>query len=96
MQELPDAVYRLTEKLFLDSEFARHETGDSINPVKRRLIREEDIVTIGKLITRKVKVDVNETTVYKSAGMALFDLFVAQAMYERAIQMNTGTSVKFD
>lgn len=95
MQELPDAIYRLADKLFIDSEFARHETGDTINPVKKGLIKEEAIFTLGKLITQKVKVDVNKTTIYKSAGMAIFDLFVAQAMYEEAIKMNMGTSVAF-
>jgi len=95
MQELPDAVYRLAGKLFIDSEFARHETGDTINPVKKGLLKEESIFTIGKLITRKVTVDVNKTTVYKSAGMALFDLFVAQAMYEQAVKLGIGTEVGF-
>jgi ornithine cyclodeaminase/alanine dehydrogenase-like protein (mu-crystallin family) len=95
MQELPDAIYRLADKLFIDSEFARHETGDTINPVKKGLLKEEDIFTLGKLITRKVTVDINKTTVYKSAGMAIFDLFVAQAMYEQAIKMKIGTSVEF-
>lgn len=95
MQELPDAVYQLADKLFIDSEFARHEVGDCINPVSRNLLKESDIFTIGKLLTREQTVDVSETTVYKSAGMALYDLFVAQAMYERAQQLNAGVVVKF-
>lgn len=95
MQELPDAIYRLADKLFIDSEFARHETGDTINPVKKGLLKEEAIFTLGKLITRKVTVDITKTTVYKSAGMAIFDLFVAQAMYEQAVKMKIGTSVEF-
>jgi len=95
MQELPDTVYRLTEKLVIDSEFARHETGDTLNPVKKGLIREESIFTLGKLITGKMTVDVNNTTVYKSAGMALFDLYVAQAMYQQAVKMKMGTEVAF-
>jgi ornithine cyclodeaminase/alanine dehydrogenase-like protein (mu-crystallin family) len=33
------------------------------------------------------------TTVFKSAGMALFDLFVAMAMYEQAMKENKGTIV---
>jgi ornithine cyclodeaminase len=95
MQELPDAIYRLADKLFIDSEFARQETGDTINPVKKGLLKEDAIFTLGKLIARKVSVDVNKTTVYKSAGMAIFDLFVAQAMYEQAIKMKIGTKVGF-
>jgi ornithine cyclodeaminase/alanine dehydrogenase-like protein (mu-crystallin family) len=96
MQELPDTIYRLAGKLFIDSDFARHETGDTLNPVQKGLLGEDAIFTIGKLITRKVTLDISKTTVYKSAGMALFDLFVAQAMYEQAVKMKVGTKVGFD
>ena len=95
MQEFPDSIYRLAEQLFIDSEFARHETGDTINPLKRGLLKEEAIFTLGKLITRRVKVNINKTTVFKSAGMAIFDLYVAQAMYEQAVKMKIGTTVPF-
>jgi len=93
MQELPDSVYQLAGKLAIDSEFARHEVGDIINPVRKGLLNEENVFTLGKIITGGRKVDVNETTVYKSAGMALFDLFVAKAMYEQAVKEKKGTTV---
>src|SRR6267154_317010 len=80
MQELPDAVYKLAGMLAIDSEFARHEVGDVINPVEKGLVKKENVFTLGKVVTGKRKVNVNETSVYKSAGMALFDLFVAKAM----------------
>ncbi len=95
MQELPDYVYRLAGQLAIDSEFARHETGDIMNPLKKGILKEENIFTLGKVITGDRTVDVNKTTVYKSTGMALYDLFVAQAMYEKAMEHNIGTKVKF-
>ncbi|WP_416865258.1 MAG: ornithine cyclodeaminase family protein [Imperialibacter sp.] len=95
MQELPDEVFRLAGKLFMDSEFARVEPGDCINPVKKGILKETDLLTLGKLITKDASVDVQQTTAYKSAGMAVYDLFVAQAMYERALQSNRGTQVAF-
>ena len=95
MQELPDAVYKLAGKLFIDSEFARVEAGDCINPVKNKILKESDIYTIGKILTKEQTVDVHQTTVYKSAGMAVFDLFVAQAMYEKAIKSKIGIRVDF-
>jgi len=93
MQELPDSVYRLAGKLAIDSEFARHEVGDIINPVAKGLLKEENIFTIGKIVTGERMINVHETTVYKSAGMALFDLFVAKAMYEEALRVKKGTMV---
>ena len=95
MQELPDAVYSLAGKLFIDSEFARIEVGDCIQPLKKKILLENNIHTIGKLLTHHQSVNVHQTTVYKSAGMAAFDLFVAAAMYEQALQSNSGTVVKF-
>ena len=93
MQELPDAVYELSAGMVLDSEFARHETGDSINPVKKGIVKEEQVFTIGKLMTGEKQVNRNNTTVYKTAGMALFDLFVAEQMYKVAKEKNIGTHV---
>jgi ornithine cyclodeaminase len=93
MQELPDTVYRLAGALAIDSELARHEVGDIINPIEKGLLKKENVFAIAKIITGKRKVNVNETTVYKSAGMALFDLFVAKAMYEQAVKEKRGTKV---
>ena len=93
MQELPDGVYELAGALAIDSEFARHEVGDIINPIEKKLLKEENVFTIGKILIGERKINVNETTVYKSAGMALFDLFVAKAMYEQALKEKKGTTV---
>jgi ornithine cyclodeaminase len=96
MQEFPNEVFKLAGKLFIDSEFARVETGDCINPVKEKILQDGNIHTIGKLLTKEQRVDVQETTAFKSAGMALFDLFVAQAMYAQAVMLNVGTRLDFD
>ena len=95
MQELPDSVYQLAGELAIDSEFARQEVGDIINPKEKGLLKEENIFTIGKIMTGDRSVNVNGTTVYKSAGMALFDLFVAKRMYEQAMKDKKGTSVSW-
>jgi len=93
MQEFPDTVYKLAACLAIDSDGARHETGDIINPLKKGIIKTENVFTIGKLITGEREIDINKTTVYKSAGMALFDLFLAEALYKKAVKKNTGTEV---
>ncbi|HTH57928.1 MAG TPA: ornithine cyclodeaminase family protein [Cyclobacteriaceae bacterium] len=95
MQELPDAVYRLAGELCIDSEFACTETGDIINPLKKGFINEENVYTIGKLLMGKRKINTAKTTVFKSAGMALFDLYVAQLVYEEAMGKKRGTEVTF-
>ena len=94
MQEFPDSVYRLAGKLAMDSEFARHETGDIINPLKKGILKDENVFTLGKVIIGERALDVRDTTAYKSTGMALYDLFVAQAMYEKALEQNRGTKIE--
>jgi ornithine cyclodeaminase/alanine dehydrogenase-like protein (mu-crystallin family) len=93
MQEFPDSVFKLAGKLAIDSEFARHETGDTINPIKKGILNEEDVFTIGKIILGEKLIDTTQTTVFKSAGMALFDLFVAQRLYEKALKVNAGSTI---
>jgi len=93
MQELPDSVYRLAGQLVLDSEFARHEVGDAIRPVEQGFLKETDIFPVSQLVTGQRSVDTGRTTVYKAAGMALFDLFVARALYEAAKRHHLGCEV---
>ncbi|HOY17921.1 MAG TPA: ornithine cyclodeaminase family protein [Haliscomenobacter sp.] len=93
MQELPAAVYQLAGQLAIDSEFARHETGDIINAVERGWVLAENVYTIGKLITGARQIDVHQTTAYKSAGMALYDLFTARALYQKAVETGIGVEV---
>lgn len=93
MQELPDCVYRLAGQLAIDSEFARKEVGDVIRPIEKGILKEVDIFPIGELVTGQRSVDINRTTAYKSVGMALYDLFVAQALYEAAKRRNIGREI---
>ncbi len=95
MQELPDEVFSLAKQLVIDSEFARKETGDIINPIQKGLLKEHDVFTIGKLIKGERAINIHQTTVYKSAGMALYDLFTAEAMYKKAVEKNIGTTIDF-
>ena len=93
MRELPDAVFRLAGRLVLDSEFARHEVGEAVGPVAQGILRDADLFTIGELICGTRSVDTAGTTAYKSAGMALYDLYVAKALYEAARRGSVGQEI---
>jgi ornithine cyclodeaminase len=93
MRELPDAVFRLAGRLVLDSESARHEVGEAVHPVAQGILRDADVFTIGELIAGTRTVDVAGTTAYKSAGMALYDLYVAQALYAAARRRSVGQEI---
>ena len=93
MCELPDSVLRLAGQLVLDSEFARHEVGEAVRAVERGILADAAVFPIGELIAGRRSVDVTRTTAYKSAGMALYDLYVARAVYEAARRHRTGQEV---
>jgi ornithine cyclodeaminase/alanine dehydrogenase-like protein (mu-crystallin family) len=93
MQELPDSVYRLAGELAIDSEGARHEVGDVVNMIEKRILRNSDVYVIGELVSGRRTVDSGRTTAYKTAGNALFDLFVAQALFEGAQRRGVGVEV---
>jgi len=95
MQELPDKLFCLTDQLIVDTEHAAHESGDVINPLKANQIQTEQVIPISKLITGKVDLSTNSTTIFKSVGMALFDLAAAKYFYQKALENKIGTDVNF-
>lgn len=93
MQELPDSVYHLAGSLAVDSEHACYEVGDVINPLRNGLLTEAGVFSIGDCVTGKRIVDTRRTTAYKSVGSAIYDLFVAQALYREAIVHKLGREI---
>ena len=93
MQELPMSVYRLAGRLVIDSDAAREEVGDVINPMRAGILRKEDIYHLADIVAGRLTIDVEKTTVFKGVGLAIYDLFVAQSLYRRALRANVGQKV---
>ena len=85
MQELPDAVYKQADALVIDAKSAAKEVGDVINTIKNNWIKETNIYTLADIISNKKSVTNHKNIVFKSVGMAAFDLALAVAAYEKAI-----------
>jgi len=83
MQELPDVVYQNAAILLIDSPAATHEVGDVINAVKNGFVEKEQVFTIGKIFTGERTIQSAQNVVFKSVGMAAFDLALAAAVYEK-------------
>jgi len=92
MRELPREIYPLVDKIYTDTYFAKEESGDLCYPLSEGLIKEEQIHTIGSFLKDKEK-KIDETVFFKSVGMALLDLYVAKAIYEKAIHLNIGQKI---
>lgn len=93
MQELPDSVYRLAGLLAVDSEYARYEVGDVINPLRNGLLEESSVFSIAECVIGKRIVDTARTTVYKTVGSAIYDLFVAHALCQAALSRGLGCEI---
>lgn len=94
MRELPDALFEVVDKVIVDTDFAKEESGDLYLPIKNNLIKSEDIENMGDFIRDNKEFDVNnKTTLYKSVGMGLFDMVVANKIYKKAIEKGIGQNI---
>ncbi|MBP2079252.1 ornithine cyclodeaminase family protein [Oceanobacillus polygoni] len=91
MQEFPEALYELTDTILVDTEHAIDESGDLINPLAQGLIKPSSVQKMSTYILSEPKPSLGNTTVFKSTGMALFDVVVANTIYQKAMDKGVGT-----
>lgn len=96
MREYPDSLFRVVDKVLVDTDFGKEESGDLAKPIENGLIKEEEIQSFGAyLISDEDKSAVLEgTTFFKSVGMALFDITVSQLIYNRAKEKGVGQEIE--
>ncbi|MCP5105063.1 MAG: ornithine cyclodeaminase family protein [bacterium] len=91
MREFPEALYKHLEHVYVDTEHAVEESGDLVIPLKNNWIDRKKVLTLGKRIIKK---DASyETTLFKSVGMALFDVVVSKTIYQKALDKNLGQEI---
>ncbi|MHA1191908.1 MAG: ornithine cyclodeaminase family protein [Promethearchaeota archaeon] len=73
------------------------EAGDYIIPIDEGIISENDIISIGDIITGKKQGRDSEKdiTVFKSVGISAQDVAVAKLVYDRALSNNIGQDIDF-
>jgi len=96
MRELPDALFKKAEQVIVDSNVAITESGDIIEPIKKNLIFKESVIPFSKVASGKVQISTNKCTVFKTVGMALFDLVAAKYVYEKALERGVGIEVNLE
>lgn len=89
MQEIDPAIIK-SGRLFVDSrESVLKESGDLIKPIDEHIFTEAVIeAEIGELISKKSEGRRNddEITIFKSVGLGVQDLFIANMIYEKYLQ----------
>jgi ornithine cyclodeaminase len=92
MGELPRTIYPLVKNIYVDVDYARKESGDVSWPLNKKLLKNEDIVQMSEVILGEHKPK-NGTRIFKSVGMALFDLTVSNAIYQTALDNKIGINI---
>lgn len=79
MQELPDSLLKQTSSFYVDTKTALTESGDML---KAQELHEKNlhISTLKDIIQKQIKP--SSITIFKSVGMALFDLLTAKFIFE--------------
>ena len=86
MREIPDVIWDLTDKVYIELPYACVESGDLSQPLSEGRITMDRTV----LMSDFLKSDADEeeiargTTYFKSVGMALFDICAAKEFLEKA------------
>ena len=95
VREYPDAIFSLVEKVWVDIDLAKEESGELLVPLKKGLLQEEQLETLGHFIRSGKTPDRGAygTTFSKSVGMALFDLTTARLAYTNALEKGLGTQL---
>jgi len=81
---LPDALFSLVDKVYVDTFHAIEESGDLAFPLEKDLLKREQISTLAEHIRQQtMPPNTPKTTLFKSVGIAVFDLFAAALVYEK-------------
>lgn len=83
MRELPDALFKLINHYYIDTKDGMKESGDLIHPVQNGLKTEKDFIELSSLLFGDHRLT-DETVCFKSVGMALFDVVVAEKIHNYA------------
>jgi ornithine cyclodeaminase len=95
MKEFPPELYKIIERIYIDTDYAVEESGDLVLPLQNHWIQKNQILTLGKHIVgeKREPLERGETTVFKSVGMALFDLVISEFIYKMALQKGLGKKI---
>jgi ornithine cyclodeaminase len=92
MREFPQSLYEVTDQIYIDTEHAIEESGDLIHPLKEGWITENQLENMASFLTasKKVTKKKGRSVIFKSTGMALFDVVVGELIYQKALEKGVG------
>ncbi len=98
-RELPDAVWKLAEKVYIDLPYACEESGDLKIPLETGLLTPDRVVLMEDRIAEcregKGLTGAGKTQCFKTVGMGLFDVCAAKMLYRKAAELGIGQTVSW-
>ena len=92
VREFPQALFSLLKTIYIDTEHALEESGDIIVPLRNGWLRRDQVMTLGRFLIDNES-ERQETTLFKSVGMALFDVCASTLIYQKAIAKGLGQEI---
>lgn len=95
MREYPEAIWSVVDAVYVDTLFAKEESGDLSQPLASGALTDERVKSFGDYLlntTDKSRVKAG-TTFFKSVGIALYDCIVGNIIYQRAKENGLGHEV---
>ncbi len=86
MREIPDVIWELADKVYIELPYACEESGDLSQPLEEGRITADRTVLMNEFLTSGEPEEevTKKTTYFKSVGMGLFDVCIAQKLLEKA------------
>jgi len=94
MQEFPDAATLTANQIWVDTPHAATESGELTKPLALHKSLSEKIISFEKIFSKDLP-EINNSVFFKSVGMALFDLFMANMLYTKAQQSDIAQDIEF-
>ncbi len=97
MREIPDEIFDLADNVYIELPYACEESGDLSQPLATGKLTMDRVKLMHELLASDVDEDElsKKTTYFKSVGMGLFDICVAQRLYDNAKENGLGQEVDF-
>jgi len=95
MREYPEAIFRLLDKVYIDTDHGIEESGDLIIPLQNNWITRDRIETFGHYLSHNESKEVSGTTLFKSVGMALLDIVISELVYDKAMEKGIGQEISY-
>jgi ornithine cyclodeaminase len=93
MREYPDALQLTNPAVVVDCSHALEESGDVLSPIREGRLVRGNVIEMSDIVVG-AKTIKESTVLYKSVGMALFDVVVGEYLYKTALKAGVGRDME--